>query len=413
LAAKEGLFALQSSAGLDEKPWAKFRIETNLGSVAISLGKHDEAAVYFEKAYETRPTDCNAIANLALARTIQGRYPEAMDLARAALTATPRSAQAVSFLLQAAAQSDWQGDPQTLIPPDMVGTIHADIGLAEFLRKRDVRGWAERTRELAHNHMDAPEFRRVSARFDSGKIAVTKVSPEVVQGWLGDTDAALQWIQVNAVVCPVIASEKLPEVMRDHLRDNRGAIFDALVLAMQKNLLLVSDDLPIRDYGRLLGFLRSTWLHQLFMVATNRRKIDFDSYVKWTANLIDAGHNYLSVSSAVLARSAAIDAEAGQCPGYFFGQVSRMIGGAQAEPKSHIRVVVDCLRIMWAAPSMQPYRKQTTGTLLRQLIRERTTDYAPILRVIIGSLRGLPTLLEYMAVWLRGHFLQITTTSSS
>lgn len=68
--AKEGLLELQAKEDLAGKPWAKFRIETNLGSLAISLGRHDEAAAHFETAYGIRPTDCNAIANLALARTI-------------------------------------------------------------------------------------------------------------------------------------------------------------------------------------------------------------------------------------------------------------------------------------------------------------------------------------------------------
>jgi tetratricopeptide (TPR) repeat protein len=161
--AKEGLLELQSKEDLSGKPWAKFRIETNLGSVAISLGRHDEAAAHFEKAYAFRPTDCNAIANLALARTVQGRHEEAMELAKVALNSTPRSEQAVSYLLQAAARSSWQGDPETLIPADLVGSVHADMGLAEFLRKRNVPGWAEKTRELARNHIDLPEFRRADA----------------------------------------------------------------------------------------------------------------------------------------------------------------------------------------------------------------------------------------------------------
>jgi tetratricopeptide (TPR) repeat protein len=163
LPAKEGLLGLLSKEDLSNKPWARFRIETNLGSIAISLGRQEEAAALFEKAYEVRPNDCHAIANLALARTIQGRYDEAIVLARAALNSQPRSEQAVSFLLQAAARSSWQGDPEMLIPTDLIGSVHADLGLIEFLRKRDVSGWARRTRELASNHADLPEFRRLDA----------------------------------------------------------------------------------------------------------------------------------------------------------------------------------------------------------------------------------------------------------
>ena len=58
---------------------------------------------------------------LALARTIQGKYQEGIELAKVALNATPRSDQAVSFLLQAAARSGWQGDPEALIPAGASG----------------------------------------------------------------------------------------------------------------------------------------------------------------------------------------------------------------------------------------------------------------------------------------------------
>jgi len=163
LFAKEGLLDLQAKEDLTDKPWAKFRIETNLGSISISQGKHEEAADHFEKAYAVRPTDCHAVANLALARTILGKYEEGMQLATSALNMSPRSDQAVSYLLQAAARTSWQGDPETLIPADLVGSVHADLGLVEFFRKRNIAGWAEKTRVLAHAHQDIEEFRRADA----------------------------------------------------------------------------------------------------------------------------------------------------------------------------------------------------------------------------------------------------------
>lgn len=163
LHAKEGLLEIQAKEDLSAKPWASFRIETNLGSIAINLGQHEEAAAHFEHAYAIRPTDCNAIANLALARTIQGKYQEGIELAKVALNATPRSDQAVSFLLQAAARSGWQGDPETLIPADLKGSVHADMGLAEFLRKTGAPDWAERAREIARNHLELSEFKRLDA----------------------------------------------------------------------------------------------------------------------------------------------------------------------------------------------------------------------------------------------------------
>jgi hypothetical protein len=114
-------------------------------------------------AYAVRPDDPNAIANLALARTIQRRFEEALALARRALAAVPRPNHAVANLLQAAARSGWQGEPESLIPADLVGSESTDLGLAEFLRWRSAPGWAERCLELSRRHPEVDSFKRVRA----------------------------------------------------------------------------------------------------------------------------------------------------------------------------------------------------------------------------------------------------------
>jgi cellulose synthase operon protein C len=178
--AEKGLLALLEKELLDGKPWARFRIETNLGAIALSLGREAEGAARFEAAFAVRPDDPNAVANLALARIIQGRPDEAMDLALQALDATPRAAHAIECLFSAAARSTWHGEPETLIPPDLVGNIHADLGLAEFLRRRNIPGWAERSLELSRQHADVQEFKQVRA------IAVLNIALESEQFLPGD-----------------------------------------------------------------------------------------------------------------------------------------------------------------------------------------------------------------------------------
>lgn len=161
--AEKGLLGLLEKEVLDNKPWARFRIETNLGAATLDLGREPEAAHRFETAHAIRPDDPNANANLALARTIQGRYAEAMEIAQRALAGTPRADHAIGYLLQAAARSDFDGDPHSLIPADLVGSAHADLGLAEFYSRRNVSDWARRNRQLARNHPDVTQFKRIGA----------------------------------------------------------------------------------------------------------------------------------------------------------------------------------------------------------------------------------------------------------
>ncbi|WP_354110853.1 hypothetical protein [Bradyrhizobium sp. S3.12.5] len=275
------------------------------------------------------------------------------------------------------------------------GTVHiAQSTMDQLLARRE---------RIAHSAQAGLK----SARYDEGRMAVVEVAPEVVQTWLSDVEAAIEWARTNAIVCPLIVPEEIPDVLREFLRNGPWEIFDSLIVAMQRKMLLVTDDAPTREFARRFGFDLSAWLQPAFMVASNRNKIDFDTYVKWIAHLVGAGHNYVCVTGTVLIRAAAIDAEAGECPGYFFRQTVRMMGGAPAEPASHIRVALEFLRYAWTDPSALRYREGTTGFLLEQLVRDRTADYGRILRTIVRASAGVPELIEYLTAWLRGHFIDL------
>ena len=191
LLAEKGLVALLPDPSLTHKPWALYRIETNLGAIALELGREAEGASRFETAHAIRPDDANALANLALARHIQGRFEEAMALAQAALTRNPRAEHAIAYLLQSAAWSNFSGTSESLIPPDLKGTEFADLGLAEFLRKRNDPTWADRSIELQCKHPTSDALRRAGALAVLAKVveseshfagAKASVSPSQLNG---------------------------------------------------------------------------------------------------------------------------------------------------------------------------------------------------------------------------------------
>ncbi|MDQ0304504.1 PIN domain-containing protein [Ancylobacter polymorphus] len=244
-----------------------------------------------------------------------------------------------------------------------------------------------------------------SADYENGRIVLHEVSAEVVAGLRDEIDRAIAWTGANATVSPVVASDDLPEGLREHLRLGRSDIFDGLILARQLGILLVTDDLPTREVDRVMDGSGGAWLHVVFGVALDWKAIDVDQYVRWSAHLVDAGHNYLGVSGAVLAQAARLDAMVGEAPGHLFRTLSNMIGGRAAEPISHVQAVVGCLRELWEDHRTLCFRQPVTGHLLRQIIRERA-DYPIILRTILAWSRSTFGLSEYVRGWLRGHFLQ-------
>lgn len=244
-----------------------------------------------------------------------------------------------------------------------------------------------------------------SAGYSNGKIVLHEVSTEVVASLRDEIDRAIAWAEANATVSPVVASDELPEALREHLRLGKSDILDSLILARLSGTLLVTDDLPTREVDRISGGNGGAWLHIVFAVAVDSKIIDFDKYVRWSAHLVGAGHSYLGVSGAMLAQAARLDAAAGGAPGHLFRTLSDMIGGRAAEPVSHVQAVVGCLRDLWDDHRTLGFREAVTGHLLRQLVRERTGDYPVILRTVLAWSKGTFGLATYVRGWMQGHFL--------
>jgi hypothetical protein len=273
------------------------------------------------------------------------------------------------------------------------GKIHVPPSVLDSLR--------ERRDELARHAQDG----RRTISYENGKLALQEVSAEVLAEEQNETVRAIVWAEANVAITPIVAGDDLPEELKKFIRLARSDVFDALVLARQSGLLLISDDLPTRQIDSLLGGNGGAWLHVALGAARDQKHIDLDAYVRWSSNLIAAGHNYLGITGLVLSHAARLDAMQGDAVGPLFRTLSEVIGGQSAEPISHVRATLECVFDLWSDPKTRGFRQPVTGHLLRQLVRERTADYPAMLRGIVRSARRVAGLTDYVRGWLRGHFI--------
>ncbi|MFZ1431582.1 MAG: hypothetical protein WAS21_33085 [Geminicoccaceae bacterium] len=273
------------------------------------------------------------------------------------------------------------------------GPIHLPRSILDRLRARRERLW--------YNSRDGLK----TAGYDNGKIVLQEVSAEVVAAQRDEVDRAIAWAEANTTISPIVAGEDLHGLLRELLQMGHSDIFDSLVLARQTKMLHVTDDLPTRDIDRLTGGGASAWLHAVFGVALEQKHFSMDRYIKFSVDLIDAGHSYLGVSDSMLVHAARLDANTGKGLGALFRRLSTLIGGRDADPASHIDVVVGCLRAFWTGGTAAGFREPVTSHLLRQLVRERTADFPRILQIVLVRIRDVPALRNYLYEWLRGHFL--------
>jgi hypothetical protein len=119
------------------------------------------------------------------------------------------------------------------------------------------QGILDRLRVRRHRIESSASDGSRSADFHNGKIVLIETTPEVIQTALEDVDQAIAWVETNARLCPIVASDELPAELREHLRQGSTDVFESLILAMLHKTLLITDDLPTREFGRALGFQHS------------------------------------------------------------------------------------------------------------------------------------------------------------
>ena len=148
--------------------------------------------------------------------------------------------------------------------------------------------------------------------------------------------------------------------------------------------------------------LGSSWLQPVLMAAQKQNLLTTDRYVEATINMIDGGFRFISIDAVVLLKAAS---DKNDPDGRKFAKVAEILGGADADMASYIRVAANFFTEIWREgdPSLQ-YQAQT-GKILECLMRGQSKTFMTIiekLRLLV-SLRN-KGFARYLSGWLQGHF---------
>jgi hypothetical protein len=118
------------------------------------------------------------------------------------------------------------------------------------------------------------------------------------------------------------------------------------------------------------------------------------------------GHIYIAVTPDLLLRALRRDEKEGisRSPTGRFYWLVRALGGAGAEPVSHLRVLCAVIGILWRRRELLSIREFATGLLLERLVVERE-DSTVLINAVGEVFEREPRVLAYIGGWLRGHFL--------
>lgn len=281
---------------------------------------------------------------------------------------------------------------------------------------------------IARSTMDEMIELRAKIEMNRGREFMT-MGYEGDQAWRRvhtpeDTEARFTWI--NAIIaeleatCEILPAEGTLDPRLDKFLSSFGAhdIFDPIKLARSEGLIIISEDLNLRQYAAQHGVKGGAWLQVVLNVFAAESQITEDEYLVAVGMLGAMRHDHLWLDGQTMLRMLTLED-----PRAFvlFEAAIQFMGGRNADMFSHISVTLDIMRGVWLAKLPEWQRGRAVGRLLEQLVRSRPNDWKAVLHVLDTELakhaRSGDQLarraLDYLADWIKGHFYDLEEIRSA
>ncbi|WP_454884263.1 PIN domain-containing protein [Sphingomonas oryzagri] len=238
-----------------------------------------------------------------------------------------------------------------------------------------------------------------------------------------DTEAKLAMI--NAIIadieqyCEVLPVDGLFDPRLERLLGPYKAqkIFDPIQLAKDQVLILVSEDMRLRQYAAQQEVIGGAWMQVVLHAMAIEGAVSQQDYFIAVGRLGAMRHEHLWLDARTLIGILTL-----HDPHSFalYEAAIRFMGGAKADMSSHMTVTLEFMRMIWVAPLPDWQRGRAIGRLLEQLTSSRPGDWKAALHVLnveIGKMAARGDLYarrsrDYLAGWITGHFYDLEEISS-
>ncbi|NCC04365.1 MAG: tetratricopeptide repeat protein [Proteobacteria bacterium] len=188
------------------------------------------------------------------------------------------------------------------------------------------------------------------------------------------------------------------------IRDEiRWSFLDPALAAKGSNRLLLCEDQSYRDFAVREFSLKAAWIQPVLMEAKERGILSSEKYSEKICSLIEFGHCFISLDSAVLMDAAKHSTEQ-------LMVASRALFGKDADLPSHTVVAVAFFAALWLKLGDDLLSKSSTGTILERIFasewHETLPDISPfdVLAALARQINS-KAFEKYVTGWLKGHFL--------
>jgi hypothetical protein len=248
--------------------------------------------------------------------------------------------------------------------------------------------------------------------FEGGQAWRQIHTPEETEAQIAMLNEVIADLEAHCEILPVDGSDdtQLEEVMGAFAAHK---VFDPIHLASGEGLIIVSEDLNLRQFAAQQKVVGGAWLQVVLHVLAIDGVIPERDYLIAVGVLGAMRHDHIWLDASTMVGILILDD-----PRAFalYEAAIRFMGGRKAEMRSHIGVTLDMMRAIWVAKLPDWQKGRAIGRLLEQLVRSRPDDWKAVLHLLDAELgkmmmsRGdqlARRAYDYLGDWTTGHFFNL------
>lgn len=249
-----------------------------------------------------------------------------------------------------------------------------------------------------------------------GDQAVRQIhTAEDTEARLALVDAAIADIEAHCQVLPVDGGDdhRLDEALG---RYAAGQLLDAIRVARDQDVILVSEDLSLRQYAAKFGVKGGAWLQVTLNLMGSAGAIAGADYLVAVGVLAAMRHDHVWLDAPTMLGLLTLED-----PRAFalFEAAIEFIGGKKAEMRSHLSVAIDFMTRVWGHDLPGWQKGRAIGRLLTRFVTSRR-DWKVVLYIIDADLAeradrgvfGARDAHDYFVGWIAGHFFDLDAIRS-
>ena len=245
----------------------------------------------------------------------------------------------------------------------------------------------------------------MSVHFKDGTYYKDVRTPEQIKNVISIYRDDVIWIRKNCSIIPV--EGQLPHKHAKNIaRILDQASLDTILAANDKKFLLVTEDFGLRVFAKELVGHDGVWLQPVLLIARKKGVISSENYSGTVATLINAGHSFITVDSAVLFDIAN---KSGWKITDDLRRVLETLGATTSDIDASIPVAANFLVAVWEEGVRIDKLRNLTFAVLNALISNHWNLAGQITSALwkksVSRIQFRENFNQAILDWIRGHFL--------